>query len=310
MTYKLTVVATLAIAGTILATPAAATVGSASLATVRGCSLVGPSALCDGTGPGQTTITRVFGGGVGVGGMTKLVYPTNNRAWSQVRFDGALDLPEIKAFSLASGNVRVNINSFAFQSYTWRGAAPGLFSITGSLHIVDSSTSPNGGARPNGAIYTQYVGIWDPSVIAGLTTPQSLFSALFYRSCSAGVFGVGSASGTLTGGGGTYTATTTACSAGSLMLNPGQEVLVVTGLQLPVNRGGFADSSATFTSRLGDDLSVDQQAVLTTSLTSAIAGGASVAGVPEPTSWAMLIIGFGLTGAAVRRRRAVVAAKA
>lgn len=32
-----------------------------------------------------------------------------------------------------------------------------------------------------------------------------------------------------------------------------------------------------------------------------------VAGVPEPTSWAMLIVGFGLTGATMRRRRAAVA---
>jgi protoheme ferro-lyase len=30
-------------------------------------------------------------------------------------------------------------------------------------------------------------------------------------------------------------------------------------------------------------------------------------GVPEPASWAMLIAGFGLTGAAMRRRRAVAA---
>jgi hypothetical protein len=32
------------------------------------------------------------------------------------------------------------------------------------------------------------------------------------------------------------------------------------------------------------------------------------AGVPEPASWAMLIAGFGLTGAAMRRRRVAVAA--
>jgi hypothetical protein len=36
---------------------------------------------------------------------------------------------------------------------------------------------------------------------------------------------------------------------------------------------------------------------------------ASLLGVPEPASWAMLIAGFGLTGAAMRRRRrATVAA--
>lgn len=33
----------------------------------------------------------------------------------------------------------------------------------------------------------------------------------------------------------------------------------------------------------------------------------SVGGVPEPASWAMLIAGFGMTGAALRRRRSVLA---
>ena len=35
--------------------------------------------------------------------------------------------------------------------------------------------------------------------------------------------------------------------------------------------------------------------------------GPGIAGVPEPASWAMLIAGFGLTGSAMRRRRAVAA---
>ena len=38
--------------------------------------------------------------------------------------------------------------------------------------------------------------------------------------------------------------------------------------------------------------------------------GGGVPGVPEPASWAMLIAGFGLTGAAMRRRRAVNSAQA
>jgi hypothetical protein len=33
----------------------------------------------------------------------------------------------------------------------------------------------------------------------------------------------------------------------------------------------------------------------------------SISAVPEPASWAMLIGGFGLTGAAMRRRRRVTA---
>ena len=35
---------------------------------------------------------------------------------------------------------------------------------------------------------------------------------------------------------------------------------------------------------------------------------AAVAGVPEPASWALMISGFGMAGAALRRRRAMVAA--
>jgi hypothetical protein len=34
----------------------------------------------------------------------------------------------------------------------------------------------------------------------------------------------------------------------------------------------------------------------------------AVGGVPEPSSWAMLIAGFGLTGATLRRRRMILAA--
>ncbi|KPF78254.1 hypothetical protein IP88_04270 [alpha proteobacterium AAP81b] len=37
-------------------------------------------------------------------------------------------------------------------------------------------------------------------------------------------------------------------------------------------------------------------------------GYGGTAGIPEPASWALLIAGFGLTGAAARRRRALAAA--
>jgi hypothetical protein len=296
----------------LLAMPAMAqSVGSTSFATIRNCNLVGAGENCDGTGPGQLIAASQFGGGAGVGGSNDFMPSAGNRAWSFVTFDSALDLPEIRAFTIATGNVRMNINATAFQTYTWNGTAPVDFSITGALHIVNSSTSPTGGARPGGAIYTQYVGIWDPAIIAGLTTAQDLFNALFLAPCgTAGVLGAGLAGGTLTGGEATFLATTAACSAGSLTLTPGQSVLVVAGLQLPVNRGAFIDSSATFATRLGDDLTPDVQAEIATGLTSAIAQGAPIdiigspGSVPEPASWAMLIAGFGLTGAALRRRSA------
>lgn len=283
-------------------------VGSSSLATQRNCNAVTGSQACDGTGPGQFIANSQYGGGVGVGGTNMFTPQPGDFAWSDVRFTGPLDLPTVRAATQANGNVRMNINTFAFQSYRWTGAASTDFSITGALHIVDSSVSPPGGVLPGGAIYTSYVGIWDPSTIAGLTTPQQLFTSLFYADCGTpGVLGVGSSSGVLAGGDATYTATTSACSPGSLTLTPGQSVLVVVGLQLPVNRGGFADASHTFTTRLGDNLAPEQQNVITSSLQSAISQGAIVTGVPEPASWAMLIAGFGLTGAAMRRRRLATA---
>ena len=42
-------------------------------------------------------------------------------------------------------------------------------------------------------------------------------------------------------------------------------------------------------------------------LLAATANGGAVGGIPEPSSWAMLITGFGLVGAAARRRRVAVA---
>ena len=289
----------------------AQSVGSASFATQRNCNLVGPTQLCDGSGPGQSISSSVYGGGMGIGGSTEFNPSSANRAWSFVTFDSNLDLPEIKAFTQAGGNVRMNMNTIAFQTYTWNGTAPTDFSITGALHVVDSSTNSLGGALPGGAIYTQYVGVWNPSVIAGLTTPQQLFTALFYAPCGvSGVLGAGISGGSLAGGEATFTSTTSACAPGSLTLTPGQSVLVVAGLQLPVNRGGFADSSATFLTRLGDDLAPEVQTQIAASLTSAIDQGAgiaipgSVGSVPEPQSWAMLIAGFGLVGTTLRRRRA------
>jgi len=281
----------------------AATVGSASFATQRSCTSTAAGANCDGSGPGQQITASQYGGGRGVGGLNYFSPGAGNKAWSQVLFDGTSDLPVIKGFTVANSSSRVNINAIAFQSYTYTGAEPLDFSVTGALHIVNSSTNPTGGARPGGAIFSSYVGIWDPSAIAGLTTAQQLFSALFYAPCGvSGVLGAASNGGAL--GGGELTAapiTTAACAPGSLTLTTGREVLVVAGLQLPVNRGGFADATATFTTRLGDDLPVEVKAQLEQSLNSAISQGAPLA-VPEPATWAMMIGGFGLVGAAMRRR--------
>lgn len=273
-------------------------VGSASLATHRDCSAFPATNNC----LNQRSKTVSYGGGVGFGGTNYLNVGGDNTAWSNVSF-GNLDLPVIKAYSSASGNTRMNINVFGFQSFVYNGANATAFSISGNLHIVNSSSNPTDGTLPGGAIYSNYLGIWDPSILNGLTTAQELISSLFYADCDTpGVLAVASGGGNLSGGEASFGLTTTACGGGALMIAPGQEVLVVAGLQLPVNRGGFADATRTFTTSLGDDLTSEQKDTLVSNLASAISQGANVS-VPEAPTWAMLIFGFFGLGAAVRRQR-------
>lgn len=305
MTPRLSHVTALAFAALLTAGPAARaqTVGSASLATLRNCSSVGAGELCDGSGPGQQLADYRFGGGLGVAGTNLLDAGGGNVARSDVAF-GGFDLPVIRAATQADGDVRMNINVFGFQSYLIGGTGPTPFSVAGSVHIVDSSTHPADTGLPGGANLTAYVGIWDAAILSGYgSDPQSLFYGLFYADCGTpGVLGVGLISAALPGGEQTYSLSTTACSAGSLTFAPGQELLVVAGMQAPVNRGGFVDATHTFTTQLDPALGSAVQAQILANTQSAIARGAVVVSVPEPSSWLMLAGGM-LGLAAWWRRR-------
>lgn len=298
--------------------PASAAVGfgSAALDTYRNCATTATTAPCDGATPNQQIISQSITGGVSATANTALSLPDGSFANSQVSF-GGLDLPVIRGETSALGNERMNVNAFGYQTYTYTGAAGTPFSITGALHIVDSSangvadgvdpSNPSlpllGGTFPGGAIGTAYVGIWDTSIVSSFTDVNSIFSALFLALCDAAnphVLGSGTLSQTLTGGDQTLSVSTTSCSGSPLLLTPGEEVLVVAGLQLPVNRGGFADATHTFTTELDPNLPAQARAALTAGLVSA----RSVLGVPEPSSWALMLVGFLSLGGALRGRRA------
>ncbi len=294
----------LAVAALLGASPGAQaqTVGSVSLATLRDCSSVGAADICDGTGVGQQIASRQYGGGIGVAGLNSLDAGGGNWAYSDVSF-GGFDLPVIRAATQATGDVRMNVNVFGFQSYLIGGTAPTPFSVAGSLHIVDSSSHPTDVGLPGGATLTGYIGIWDASILDGYASdPQSLFNGLFYAGCGTpGVRGTGLVSSALSGGERTFSLSTSECSAGSLTFTPGEELLVVSGLQLPVNRGGYINATHTFTTQLDPALSADVQAQILATTQSAIARGAVVFSVPEPSTW--LMFGVGALGLAAWRRR-------
>ncbi len=288
-------------AATVAMPAAAQTFGSSALATFRSCSATAATALCDGTGPGQAIVTRTNTGGANATSNSDLTLGSGSYARGSTAF-GAFDLPELRGESRSVANDRLNINMLAFQTYLYTGPSGTPFSLSGDLHIVDSSTNATDGALPGGAIYSQYLAIWDSSAITGLVTADDIFNNVFYAPCGTpGVLGVATGGGPLPGGETSFSLTTVSCSGSPLLLTTGQQVLAVAGMQLPVNRGGFADSTGTFLTRFGDDLTSEQIATIQTNVVSGIV--LYNATIPEPASWALLIAGFGLVGGAMRRVR-------
>ncbi len=294
---------------------AAPTYGAVSKSTYRDCSGAAAGAACDGQTIDQRIVSQVTSGGAhstASSDLTLLGQPATEVAGNvpndgsfargSVGF-GALDLPVIhgSTFSAPGSQDRMNTNSMGYQSYVYDGPDGTPFSLTGDLHIDDSSASSGDGTLPGGSIYNVYVAIWAPSFVSTLSSADDIFNNAFLAQCgTAGVLAVGMMSGPLSGGSADYSVTTTSCSGGPLTLTAGEEVLAVSGLQLPVNRGGFADASHTFTTTLGDDLSVTDKATLTANLVS----GRSALGVPEPSTWALMLGGVFWAGAVLRRRPA------
>ena len=324
----------LAAAGFSTGASAQAAFGSAAENTYRDCGAIAANVACDGSGAGQQIIAAPITGGVSSTSNTTLtlsgqsitkpngtvVTAPNDGSFanSTVTF-GGLDLPVISGETHAFGNERMNVNAFGYQTYTYTGAADSPFSITGNLHI-DAASGPNGfpddnsdpanphlsGVFAGGAVGTGYVGIWDTSILSSFTDAQSIFDNLFLAQCDVAnphVLAVGMINQTVTGPT-SISATTSACAGGGdLILHPGDTILVVAGIQLPVNRGGFVDATHTFTTALGADLAPE----VTTNLQASLDSGKSILGVPEPATWAMMLTGFFGLGAALRRRRVALA---
>lgn len=280
---------------------AAGQFGSAVLVTARDCGSKTATQACAGTG--TTLFYQDYEGGVGQTVSISDTSPTGNAAASSISFQ-ADALPVIQQSATADASTRVNVNAFAYNSFTYTGTSPTELSYAADLHIVDSSGSPigNNGNLAGGASYFGWVAIWSPSLIADFLGPADAFNLGYgnYDCSTPGVLGYGGVSGNLSGGEQFLSMTTASCSAGSLLIDPGQEILAVAFLQTPVNRGGFVDASHTF--RVSYDPALPED--VRSNLQAAMEPG--VAGVPEPGSWALMIAGFGTIGVMLRRRRGAV----
>lgn len=279
---------------------AAGDFGSAVLVTARDCGDTPSTSPC--AGPATTLNYQAFAGGPGQGVDFFAGDLASSYAQSEVTF-GVGALPVIRQSDAAVTNSRLNVNTFAYNSFVYGGDAPIELSYAGALHFVDSSGAPLGDyGSAGGAGFFGWVAIWDPSLVIGFNTAADAFTGSSYgaRDCSTpGVLAYGEANGGLSGGEQSFSMSTISCSGSPVMISPGQEVLAVAFLQTPVNRGGYADASQTFRVSYDPDLPAEVRETLFASM----APGAPA--VPEPSTWAMMILGLGLVGVMARRRGVV-----
>jgi hypothetical protein len=202
---------------------------------------------------------------------------------------------------------RTNSSALGYQSFIYTGTAPIAYGLSGTLEVEGSSQSPADGELPGGALYGAYIAIYNANFVPQLNTLDDLDNTAFFSinppsPCGTpGLLAYGFADGTTPGGAFGVSVSTSACGGGQLMLTPGDEYTVFSTVELFANRGGYADYSNTFITNLDPSLGPATLAELGQTI------DWGVDAVPEPASWALMIGGFGLTGAALRRRRATVA---
>jgi hypothetical protein len=114
---------------------------------------------------------------------------------------------------------------------------------------------------------------------------------------------------TATGSTQTLGVATQACGdEDTFLLDPGETFYVWARLSIVRSAGGATDASHTFNVNITPEAQADVEAFLPSL---ALADGSNFIvptdAVPEPATWAMMLMGFGAAGAILRRRRRALA---
>ena len=252
-----------------------------------------------------------FSGGYATGFDASATISAGETAAAYVNF-GTGYLPIIGLGSTAGALTRTGATATGFQSFTYTGDVDIDLAIKGSLHYITSGDAVDGDGYGEGTLNVA-LGIMTLDQFAAFG-PQST-GADIVNSISTSFPDCG-ASGVVASGGFNSVGTTgensvtvglaSNCSGGRITLHNGDSFVVVATMQAISNRTGFLDGLHTFAIDLdaehtflaGTDTVVDA-AVLRASIDNS---------VPEPGTWAMMILGAGLAGTALRRRRVFTAA--
>lgn len=276
--------------------------GSGAILTNRNCTeAVGTNCVI---GP------RIFTQYAGGLGATLLASASNENnlgasGFASVDFDNGY-LPTIKVASFSGPLTRTGASANAFRVFTYTGSQAINLALTGSVHYITTGDDGVPGEEAGAGMFNANLSVLPVSAL-GLfgTTAVSIINAPGggFVDCGGGATAatyVGS--GGFTGEQNATISLSTGCLGGAITLHTGDAFIVYAGLQALSNRGGSLDASHTF-SVIYDPV----KTVFTDTGQSVGAAflAANVVAVPEPATWAMLLLGFGATGVAMRRGRSL-----
>ncbi len=251
-----------------------------------------------------------YAGGFGQSfSASALGMPGGASASAQVTFgDGYL--PIVHAASTAGDLTRTGASTSGLRSYTYTGDVAIDLALNGMLHYVISKDEIPGDAPGEGFLNVAF-GIMPVSAFDGLgpsSTAEDIIANTTnaFPDCSTGAIAAGGFTSAGTSGENLATISlNTACDGGAIRLNPGDRFVVISTLQAISNRGGFTDASHTFSIVYDTEHTyyAGTHDVVSPDIFKSITSN-----VPEPGTWAMMIVGFGLLGATLRRRREAAAA--
>ena len=217
-------------------------------------------------------------------------------------------LPTIRVGSSAGAATRTGASATAFRSFTYTGADTIDLALSGVLHYVNSGDAVEGDGYGDGNFNAalSLLRVSDLSIFGpGTDAVDIISSPIGFRDCRDGALAaanyqsLGVAAGEHTG----TIGLSRSCGGSALTLHTGDDFVVVASLQAISNRGGFIDAMHTFS------VQVDTEHTYLTGTTKvvdpALLARSLDGAVPEPASWALMILGFGAAGAALRHKQRV-----
>lgn len=222
----------------------------------------------------------------------------NARAWALPGTGAEFALPVLKARAEANGPTTSTAYVLAFQGYKNTGDVALDLAFAGLLDFT--ATTSFGMVRAGLAVVTDAVR--DPKI--GELWVNSAFDGAFTATCGTpGAIAISQGPQLLASGPGTATVDTATgtCGGGqTFSIAPGQTFYVTARLLAFQNGLGVRDASNTFNVELSQAVSAETRALLPQALVPV-----ALAPVPEPATWAMMMLGFGGVGFAMRRKQTV-----